>query len=171
MNNEVLFKLSYGMYIVSSINDGKYNAQIANSVFQVASSPVLVAISINKQNLTHEYILKSKIFCVSIINEQADMVFIGKFGFKSGRDLDKFKNTNYRIEKLGSPIILDNTLGYLEVKVVSSIDAVTHTVFIGEILNMDLLNETKPMTYEYYHIVKKGKSPTSAPTFVKMKPV
>jgi ferric-chelate reductase [NAD(P)H] len=167
MNNDVLFKLSYGMYIVSSVNDRKFNAQIANSVFQVASSPSLIAISINKQNLTHEYILKSKIFCVSIINENADMVFIGKFGFRSGKDFDKFKDTNYKIEKLGCPIILDNTLGFLEAKVVNSIDAITHTVFIGEIINMDLLNDTKPMTYEYYHLVKKGKSPKSAPTFVK----
>lgn len=90
MNLKALHKLSYGMYIVSSKSGEKFNGQIANTVFQVTSEPPTVAVSINKQNLTHDFIEESKVFNVSILSEEAPFTFIGHFGFKSGRDMDKF---------------------------------------------------------------------------------
>ncbi len=86
---ESLFKLSYGMCIVSSKKDGKFDGCIVNTVFQLIPEPPMIAASVNRQNLTHEYITDSKVFTVSILSEGAPMPFIGKFGFRSGRDIDK----------------------------------------------------------------------------------
>ena len=82
MDPNVLHNLSYGMYIVSSCNNGKLNGQIANTVFQITSEPVKVAISINKSNLTHEYIEASCAFNISVLYESTPLPFIGKFGFR-----------------------------------------------------------------------------------------
>ena len=92
MNKKALHKISYGLYIVCSKKDKKFNGQIANSVFQVTAEPPTIAVSINKQNLTHEYIEHSKVFTMSILCDKAPMTYIGAFGYKSGRDFDKFKD-------------------------------------------------------------------------------
>ena len=97
MNNRTLHKISYGLYIVSSKKGDKLNGQIANTVFQITSEPPTIAVSINKGNLTHDYIAQSGVFTVSILSEQAPMELIGKFGFKSGRDIDKFAGIDYKI--------------------------------------------------------------------------
>ena len=89
MDPNVLHNLSYGMYIVSSNKGDLLNAQIANTVFQITSEPVTIAISINNKNLTHEYIESSSRFSLSILDENTPLSFIGKFGFKSGRTENK----------------------------------------------------------------------------------
>ncbi len=165
MDKKTFQKLSYGVYIVCSKNAEKTNGQIANSLFQVTSEPHTVAVSINKQNLTHEYITKSKVFTVSILDKYAPLVLIGTFGFKSGRDIDKFKNITYKLGKTQAPIVLENTLGYLEANVLNTIDVGTHTIFVGKITNAELLTQEQAMTYEYYHEVKGGYSPKTAPTY------
>ncbi|MFA5528027.1 MAG: flavin reductase, partial [Peptostreptococcales bacterium] len=86
MNLNSLRTLSYGMTIVSSVKDDLKNAQIANTVFQITSSPVTLGISINKENLTYDYIVHSNSFALSVLTTKADFKFIGKFGFRSGRD-------------------------------------------------------------------------------------
>lgn len=166
MNPKALHKISYGMYIVSSKKDGKFNGQIANTVFQITSDPPTIAVSINKQNLTHEFIQESKIFAVSILSKDAPMKFIGNFGFKSGRELEKFKDVKYKLGVTGAPVILDNAIGYLEAEVVDSLDAGTHTIFIGKVVDAEIINENEPMTYAYYHEVKRGTSPSTAPTYI-----
>jgi ferric-chelate reductase [NAD(P)H] len=100
------------MYIIGAHKNGKLNGQIANTVFQVSGEPPTVAVSIHKQNLTHEFIAASRAFSVSILSEQAPMKFIGQFGFKSGRDTNKFQGVNYRIGETGAPIVLDHALSY-----------------------------------------------------------
>src|SRR4030066_1263134 len=92
MNRAALHKISYGLYIVTSGHEGKFNGQIANSLFQVTSTPATIAVSINKENYTHELIKASRKFAVSILSQAAPMTFIGLFGFKSGRDVDKLKD-------------------------------------------------------------------------------
>ena len=99
MNIKAVQKICYGMYVISSKKDDKINGQIANTLFQITSDPPTVAVSINKQNLTHEYITTSKTFTASIISKEAPMNFIGNWGFKSGRDIDKFKDANFRAGK------------------------------------------------------------------------
>jgi ferric-chelate reductase [NAD(P)H] len=166
MDLSALYKISYGVYVVSSHDDKKLNAQIANSVMQIASEPATVAVSINKRNLTHDYIKASKAFAVSILCQTTPLPFIGNFGFKSGRDIDKLKNINYRLGLTGSPIVTDNAVAYLEAEVLQDIDAGTHTIFIGKVVAAEILNEEPVMTYEYYHQVKRGTTPKTAPTYI-----
>jgi len=131
LDPKTLHKISYGLYVICSKNDNKINGQIANVVFQITAEPAVIAISINKKNLTHEYIEKSKVFIASILSEDTPMSFIGNFGFKSGRDIDKFKNINYTLGKTKAPIVKDNSIAYVESKVINKIDVGTHTIFIG----------------------------------------
>ncbi len=166
MNLNMLHKLSYGMYIVASHKGEKLNGQIANTVFQITSEPPTVAVSINKQNLTHEYIKASKVFSVSVLCQATPLPFIGGFGFKSGRDTDKLKGVNYKAGITGSPIFLDNTNAYLEVEVIQDVDVGTHTIFIGRVIAAEILTEDPCMTYEYYHQVKRGTTPKTAPSYI-----
>jgi flavin reductase (DIM6/NTAB) family NADH-FMN oxidoreductase RutF/rubredoxin len=167
MNPKALHKISYGLYIVSSKKDNKINGQIANSVFQVTAEPPTIAVSINKQNLTHEYIQHSKVFTLSVLCEKTPMTFIGTFGYKTGRDIDKFKDVKYKTGKTGVPIVIDNTISYMEAELINQISVGTHTIFIGKIVDAEILTDAKCMTYEYYHIIKGGKSPKNAPTYIK----
>ncbi|MFA4843887.1 MAG: flavin reductase [Candidatus Margulisiibacteriota bacterium] len=168
MKPETLHKLSYGMYIVSSKDDGKLNGQIANTVFQITAEPPTIAVSINKQNLTHDYITTSQLFTVSVLAKETPLSFIGQFGFKSGRDLDKFAGVKYLTGKLGAPVVLDNTVAYLEAEVVDEFDCGTHTVFLARIKEAETLpGQAEPLTYAYYHEVKRGTSPATAPTYLK----
>lgn len=155
------------MFIVSSSRDGALNGQIANTVFQITSEPVTLAISINSKNLTHEFILDSGVFGISILSEEAPLPFIGKFGFKSGRNEDKFKDVNYKVLPSGCPVVTDYSLAYIEAKVINSFDCLTHTLFLGEMTDSAMLKDGKPMTYDYYHQVKRGFTPPSAPTFIR----
>ncbi len=166
MDRKVLHNLSYGMYVISSVKEGKLNGQIANTAFQITSKPPQIAISINRENLTYEYIKNSGVFSVSILSTEAPFKFIGLFGFRSGRDINKFENVKYKIGITGAPIVLDYSIGYLEAKVVNSIDVGTHTLFIGEVVEAESIGEGTPMTYDYYHKVVKGKTPPKAATYI-----
>lgn len=155
------------MYIICSKLEDKYNGQIANTVFQITSEPATFAVSINKDNLTHAYIKDSKLLTVSILSQEADMPLIGNFGFKSGRDIDKFNGVNYYLGKNGVPIVTDGHMGFLEGEVINEVVVDTHTVFIVRLTEAEITNEKEPMTYSYYHQVKKGKAPKTAPTYIK----
>ena len=96
------------------------------------------------------------------------MTFIGNFGFKSGRDINKFKDINYKESKTQIPIVLDYTLACIEANVIDKIDVGTHTIFVGEVQDAEILSGDQPMTYEYYHKVKGGFSPKTAPTYSSM---
>lgn len=166
MNTKALHKLSYGLYIVASKKGDRLNGQIANTVFQITSEPPTVAVSINKSNLTWDFIKESSVFTVSVLCQDTPLSFIGHFGFKSGRDLDKFDGINYRIGQTMAPLIIDNSVSYLEARVIKEIDVGTHTIFIGEIIDADTLTEKTCMTYDHYHQIKGGITPKTAPTFV-----
>ena len=170
MNNKALWKISYGIYVVSSRKDSKFNGQIANTVFQITSEPPTIAVSICKTNLTHEYITTSKVFTVSILSQETPMQFIGTFGFKSGRNIDKFKDVKYKVGVTGGLIVLDYSIGYLEAEVINSMDVGTHTIFVGKVVDAEITSDKEPMTYAYYHEIKGGKAPKSAPTYIKETP-
>lgn len=165
MNLKTLQKISYGLYIIGSRIGNKLNGQIANSVIQITSQPPTIAISINKENFTHECIMKSKYFAISILSQDATMKLIGNFGFKCGKDFDKFADVKYKIGSTSSPIVLENTIGYLECELVNSTDVGTHTIFIGKVVNAEMLIQEQQMTYDYYHKVLRGKAPKTAPTY------
>ena len=158
--------ITYGLYIVCSIHEGKKNGQIANTVFQVTANPPRIAVSINKENLTHEHISNSGLLSVSVLDESTPMKLIGTFGFKCGRDTDKFAScTDVRIGEMGCPIVVDHVLSVIEARVFDSVDVGTHTVFFADVIRTQVFREGKPLTYAYYHEVLKGRSPKNAPTF------
>ncbi len=165
MNKSAFYKLSYGLYVITSGKEGRYNGQIANTVFQVTSDPPTVAVSINKQNFTHEHILTSRRFAVSILEEATPMTMIGQFGFKCGRDINKFEGIGTRIGKTGIPVVTEHAVAFIEAEVVGEMDCGTHTIFLGRVVECEVLTAAEPMTYAYYHTVKGGKSPKSAPTY------
>ncbi len=169
MNPEALHKLSYGLYVVSSRKGDRLNGQIANTVFQITSEPPTLAVSINKNNLTHEFIKASQAFAVSILCQDTPLPFIGRFGFKSGRDTDKFEGVNYKTGETGAPLVIDNAVAYLEARVTQEVDVGTHTIFIGRIVGAEILNDKTCMTYDYYHQIKGGKTPKTAATYIEEK--
>ncbi|MBW2646362.1 MAG: flavin reductase [Deltaproteobacteria bacterium] len=166
MNIQALHKISYGMYILTSGKDNKFNGQIVNSVIQATSEPATVAICVNHDNLTHEFIENSKVFTLSTLSEDAPMSLIGNFGFKSGRDIDKFKGINSRTGRNGAPIILDSVVAFLECELINQMDIGSHTMFLGRVVDGDILSDKNPMTYAYYHTIKGGKAPKSAPHYI-----
>ncbi len=165
LNPKALHKISYGLYIVTSKKGNQMNGQIANTVFQISNEPPTIAVSINKQNLTNEFISESKVFVVSVLAQEVPLSLIGQFGFKSGREVDKFAGVNYKLTQGGVPYVTDHILAYLEAKVIQEVDAGTHTIFIGEVTDAEVLKEGTPMTYAYYHQVKRGSVPKTAPAF------
>jgi flavin reductase (DIM6/NTAB) family NADH-FMN oxidoreductase RutF/rubredoxin len=166
MNLKALHKLSYGLYVVTSKKGDRLNGQVANTVFQITSEPPTIAASINKNNLTWEFIRESRVFAVSVLCQDTPLSFIGHFGFKSGRDIDKLEGVNYNIGKTKSPVVTDNAVSYLEAKVTKEMDVSTHTIFVGEVVDADILSEKECMTYDYYHKVKRGTTPKTAPSYI-----
>ena len=165
MNNRAFTKLSYGVYVVTSWADaGRPTGCTANSAMQVTSSPATVAVSINHDNFTNECIKKTGRFAINVLGESSPPSIIGNFGFKSGRDSDKFTDKPEIKDFL--PIV-DGAIAYITCKVTDSMESETHTVFLGEVIGAEILDECDaPMTYAYYHNVIKGKSPKNAPTYI-----
>ncbi len=164
MDTKALWCLSYGVYVVSTVdNDGKKaTGCIANSVMQVTYDTV--AVSINHNNYTNTCIKKSRKFGISVLGQNVDDNVIPIFGFQSGREVNKFENIKY-FEKAGLNII-SNSVGYIICKVDDILETETHTIFLGKITDCGVLSNEPVMTYEYYHKMKNGKSPKNAPTYI-----
>ncbi len=166
MNLKALHSISYGLYVIGSKKEDSFNGQIANTVIQICSDPATISVCINKENLTHEFITDSGIFTVSILSQDTPLSFIGLFGFKSGRDVNKLEEVSYKIGETGAPIIIDNTIAYMEAQVVNHADVHTHTIFIGKIVAAEVIGEGKLLTYAHYHDIKRGTTPKTAPSYV-----
>jgi len=169
LNRKAFENLSYGLYIVTSRNEDRLNGQIVNTVIQVTSEPPRVAVIINKKNLTHEYVIKSRLFGVSVLEEGAPLTFFGPFGFRSGRDYDKLSKVEFKRGTTGCPLITQYSLSLLEAKVFEELDVGTHTVFIGEVVGSEVLKEGRPLTYHFYRQNLKGKPSQYSPTYVPTK--
>lgn len=148
-----LFAISYGLFIITAHADGVDNGQCANTCFQITSDPPQIAIGINKSNYTHELISKSGKFGVSILNQQGHD-YARRFGYSSGRDGDKFAGLdNVHRGELGI-LLLDDCLATMEAEVVGTLDAGTHTLFLGEVKNGEVLQKGEPMTYAYFRATR-----------------
>ena len=167
MDTRALHTIGYGLYIVCSKKGNSFNGQVANTVTQVTAEPPVIGVIINKENLTHEYIKESQVFTASVLAKDTPLAFIGHFGFKSGRETDKLKGMNYILSETKAPIVTDHALAFLEVKVKQEMDVGTHTIFVGELVGAEVIGEGEPMTYAYYHLVKRGTTPKSAPSYHK----
>jgi len=165
MDTSALHAIGYGMYIVCSKRGKKFNGQVANTVIQVTAEPPAIAVTINKSNLTHQFIKESRVFTASVLAKDTPLAFIGHFGFKSGRETDKLKGFNYILGETGAPIVTDHALAFLEAKVNQELDVGTHTIFVGRLVGAETLGEGEPMTYAYYHLVKRGTTPRTAPSY------
>lgn len=164
---EALYKITYGLYIVSSGDRIKGNGFISNTVFQVTSEPPRFAIACNKKNFTAGIIEQKKAFSVSILDQETSSDIIGRFGFKSGMDFDKLAGMDVRYGETGVPIVINDAIAYFECRVINTIDTGTHLLFIGEMIQSVLIESSKePLTYAYYRQVKKGTSPANAPTYI-----
>lgn len=167
INFEALFKLTYGLYIVSSGDKNRGGGFISNTFFQVTAEPPRFASCCNKDNHTAELIQKMGAFSVSIIHQEASADLIGRFGYKSGRDFNKMEGMQVKYGETGVPIVLNDTIAFLECKVIQTIDVGTHWMFIGELIQSELLDDSKEaLTYLYYREVKKGFAPKNAPTYI-----
>jgi flavin reductase (DIM6/NTAB) family NADH-FMN oxidoreductase RutF len=167
MNIEAYFKITYGLYVVSSVWDNKLNGYVSNTVFQVTAEPAMFAIACSKNNFTAEMIQQSKVFAFSALTKEVRADIIGTFGYRSGKDTDKFSKFNYKQGKTGAPILVDDTLAWFECEVIQTVDAGSHFLFIGSVVDGDLLDAAgEPLTYTYYREVKKGKAPKNAPTYI-----
>lgn len=169
MNLKVLMDLNYGLYIVTSKIEEKFSGCVVNTVTQITAEekPKLV-VAINKENYTSKLVLESKKINISVLSEKADMLLIGKYGFRTGKDINKLEGTEYKNGKNGIPIITQMTVSYMECNVLKVEDCGTHYLFILELQEAERINEEeKPMTYSYYHNVVKGKTPPKASNYVK----
>jgi flavin reductase (DIM6/NTAB) family NADH-FMN oxidoreductase RutF/rubredoxin len=153
------------MYIVTSYRGEELNGQIANTIMQVTAQPPCIAAAISKNNLTHELIADSGRFAVSVLEEDTPMELIGLFGFKSGREVDKLSKCQHKKGVTGCPLVIDHALTVIEARVLKRCDIHTHTIFIGEVVSAENLRPGRPMTYSYYHQVKRGKASKNAPTY------
>jgi len=168
MNPKSYYKLTYGLYIISSKSGDKMNGYIANTAFQVTADPPQIAVSCHKDNLSSSIIKESGLFSVSVLKQDVATKLIGTFGFKSGKNIDKFDNVSYKTGSTGVPIVTADCVAWFECKVVQTIDVGSHMLFIGEVLDNDLLDEKQePLTYAWYQTVKNGKAPKNSPTYQK----
>lgn len=164
INKNAFRSMSYGVYIISTLDGDRPTGCVANSAMQITSEPATIAVSINHDNYTNGCIEKTGKFAISILSEQSDPGLIGTFGFQSGKDVNKFDGVE-AIEKEGISVVTD-ACGYVVCKVIDKMETSTHTVFLGEVIDADVLKEEDAMTYAYYHKVVKGKSPKNAPTYI-----
>lgn len=164
MNSNTFRNISYGVYVISSLDGERPVGCTVNSVMQITSSPATIAVSVNHDNFTNGCIAETGKFAISILSETSDSSLIGTFGFQSGKTVDKFENVPY--EMIDSLPILKGICGYITLKVIDKMETSTHTVFLGEVVEAELGEQSDAMTYAYYHKVIKGKSPKNAPTYL-----
>ena len=151
MDKKAMYKLSYGLFVVTARQDGFDNGCITNTVGQVTSSPNRISLTVNKDNLTHEMIQNTAKFNVSIISKAADFALFKRFGFQSGRDADKFAGySGCRRLDNGLMCITEGTNAFISAKVCKALDLGTHTMFIADVTDMEVLDDTPSSTYEYY---------------------
>lgn len=164
MNPNAFRKLSYGVYVISSWDEGRPTGCTANSVMQITSEPATVAVSINHDNYTNGCISRSGRFAVSVLSEASDPSIIGTFGFQSGKTVNKFDSVEYE-QKANLPVVKDSC-AWIVCEVIDRMETATHTVFLGKVVDADEQGAGEPMTYAYYHKVIRGKSPKNAPTYL-----
>ena len=168
MNKNVFRNFSYGVYVVSTLDGERPTGCVANSIMQITSSPATVAVSMNHDNFTNSCIETSGKFSVSILSESSAPELIGHFGFQSGKNINKFDTVDY--DTIDGLPVLKDACGYITCKIIDKMETTTHTVFLGEVIEGDVLSKEQAMTYSYYHNVVKGKSPKNAPTYIEEDP-
>lgn len=152
MNEKTMQKFSYGLFVLTSNDGQKDNGCIINTGLQLTSQPQKVGIAVNKANYSHDVIANTRKFNLCILSEEADFSLFQRFGFQSGRDVNKFDGfDDYKKGYNDLPIITKGTNAYISAWVDQIIDLGTHSLFIGMVTDMDILNQVPSATYTYYH--------------------
>lgn len=158
MDTSVMFKIGYGLYVLTAKDDAKDNGCIINTVMQVTSNPLQVAIAVNKKNYTNEMIQKTRKFNLSILSEKADFEIYKHFGYQSGREVDKFALfTEAKRSPNGVLYITKGTNAYISAYVQQEVDLGTHSLFIAQLVATESLSDDKSATYDYYQNFVKQK--------------
>lgn len=158
MNNNAMFKIGYGLYVITANVNGYDNGCIVNTVIQVTTTPNRISVTINKDNKTHDMIMDSGKFNVSMLSQKATFDVFKHFGFQSGKSVNKFADFD-AFERSANNIayITDGTCAFLSATVYSSVDLGTHTMFIANVTDGEVLSDDEPVTYSYYHANIKPK--------------
>lgn len=164
MDNKVMYSLSYGLFVLSARRGDKDNGCITNTAIQVTTSPNRIVVAINKSNYTHDMVKETGRFTVSILSEEAKFDLFQRFGFQSGRDVDKFAGFEAHTAKDADGIryVTQGTNAWLSCKVVSATDLGTHTLFLADVLDGGVLSKVPSATYSYYQAHIKPR-PGAAP--------
>ena len=151
MDKKAMYKLSYGLFVITAKLGDKDNGCIINTAIQAASEPNQISVCVNKANYTHDMIMKTGLFNVSVISEDATFDLFKHFGFQSGRDVDKFSGfSNCKRAENYLYYITEGTNAYISVRVDKEIDLGSHTMFVGEVIGMEVLSDAPSVTYQYY---------------------
>ena len=151
MDKKAMYKLTYGLFVLTANENGKDNGCIINTAIQAAGDPNQVSISVSKQNYTHDMIVRTGKFTVSSITEKADFSLFKRLGFRSGKDTGKFQGFDGWMRGInGVTYITESTNAYISVEVEKSVDLGSHTLFIGKVTDMEVLSDDKSVTYEFY---------------------
>lgn len=158
MDKKAMYRLSYGLFVVTAKEGEKDNGCITNTVMQVTSSPNRISLAVNKENYTHDMILRTGKFLASVISEDASFDLFRHFGFQSGRDVDKFADfTDVKRTGNGLYAVTKGTNAWISAKVIQSVDLGSHTLFLAEVEDAEVLSDSPSATYAYYqdHIKPK----------------
>jgi len=163
MDKKTMYKLTYGLFVLTSASEGKDSGCIINTAGQVTSEPNRISITVNKSNFTHDLVKKSGKFNVSILSEAANFDTFKHFGFQSGRDVDKFADyADCKRSANGLYYVTAGTNGYISAAVEQSIDLGSHTMFIAAVEDMEVLSDVPSATYAYYQSAIKPKPEIAA---------
>lgn len=166
IDKTALYKISYGLYVLTT-NDGKKdNGMICNTVMQVTSNPLTIVVGINKSNYSCETVLRTKKMNIVTLSEKCDFSIFERFGFASGKDKDKFEGLPYWKSQNDLPVLIDITNSFISLKVKEAIDLVTHYLFVCDVTEAKVINDDNSMTYDYYHKYVKRKVDTTKKGYV-----
>ena len=159
MDQKVMYALSYGLFVLSSRRGEKDNGCITNTAIQVTSEPNRIAIAVNKANFTHDMVKETGKFTVSVLSEEAKFELFQRFGFQSGRDVDKLADFQEHIARDGNGVVYvtQGTNAWISCQVVSTMDLGTHTLFVADVLDGGVLSQVPSATYSYYQANIKPK--------------
>ncbi len=157
MYKNILSKLTYGMYIISTKHEDKMAGFVVNTLTQIAEEPDMIAFAVRKASATGNLIEKSKRFTASILLEKADMDMVGEFGFKSSDEINKFEKVGYKLDKNGIPYVTQDTAAWISCQVENITDVGSHFLVIGRVTEGEMLADGAVMTYNGYK-EKKNKS-------------
>ncbi|MBE5934627.1 MAG: hypothetical protein E7262_02400 [Lachnospiraceae bacterium] len=151
MDNQALNKIGYGLYVVTSNDGNRDNGLIVNTVSQITDSPKRVMVAINKANYSHDVIKKSGIMNVNCLTIETPFSVFEKFGFQSGRDVDKFAGEEVVRTENGLAYLKEYANAVISLKVEQYVDVETHGMFICQVVDAKVLSEKESVTYDYYH--------------------